>query len=78
MVYDDHRQGNTSTEALEKAKVLYRAAMGEGIALGMALTRARTQGDNNLNDAPLAQAIAQHTANLQVAASSILALKGGT
>lgn len=76
-VYDDQRQGNTGTEALDKAKVLYRAAMGEAIALGMALSRARTQGDDNLNDAPLAQAIAQHTANLQVAASTILALKGG-
>jgi hypothetical protein len=76
-VYDDHRQGNTGAEALDKAKVLYRAAMGEAIAMGMALVRARTQDDDNLNDAPLAQAIAQHTVNLQVAAAKILALKGG-
>lgn len=76
-VYDDHRQGTTSTEALDKAKTLYRAAMGEAVGLGMALTRAKAQGDDNLNDAPLAQAIAQNTANLQVAAANILACKGG-
>ena len=76
-VYDDHRQGNTSAEALDKAKVLYKAAMGEANALGMALSMVRIQNDDDLTDTTLAQAIAQHTAKLQVAASSILALKGG-
>ena len=77
VVYDDHRQGNTSAEALETAKALYKAAMGEANAMGMALTMARAEADDNLNDAPLAQAIAQHTATLQVAAANILACKGG-
>ena len=76
-VYDDHRQGNTSAEALDKAKVLYKAAMGEANALGMALSMVRIQNDDNLTDTTLAQAIAQHTANLGLAASKILALKGG-
>ena len=76
-VYDDHEQGGTSDDALGKALGIYKASKGEANALGMALSMVRIQNDDDLTDTTLAQAIATHTANLGLAASKILALKGG-
>jgi hypothetical protein len=40
----------------------------------MALSMAKTQGDENLNDSELAKAIAKHTAKLSSLAAQIRAL----
>ena len=76
-VYDDSLRGGTSAAALAQAKDIYLAAMGDAAALGMALSLARAADDQALADVEAAQAIARHSAAIDLAAARILAVKGG-